>query len=56
MNQVIYSPPTLKTLATRVQRETQARVFDAAKRADQPVAAWLRMAIMEKLERDGARP
>jgi predicted transcriptional regulator len=43
----------LVLISTRVRSETAKRVNEAAKRADQPVSAWLRMAIMEKLERDG---
>ena len=40
-------------LQARVQSGTYARVMRAAKLIDQPAAAWLRMAVMEKLERDG---
>jgi hypothetical protein len=49
------SPASLAmaSLYTRVRLETAKRVNEAARKADQPVSAWLRMAIMEKLERDG---
>ena len=46
---------TMPMLVTRVKRDTKQRVADAAARADQPISAWLRMAIMEKLDRDEAR-
>lgn len=45
--------PSEPAIAARVSRETWERVAAAAKRMDQPVSAWLRMAVMEKLERDG---
>jgi hypothetical protein len=45
-------PSSLTLLQVRVQRATARRVAEAAKRIDQPVAAWLRLAIVEKLDRD----
>lgn len=42
-------------LATRVRRETAQRVADAAKRIDQPMSGWVRIAIIEKLDRDGGQ-
>lgn len=42
-------------ISLQVRRDTHQRVADAAKQADQPMAAWVRIAIMEKLERDEAR-
>ena len=53
MRPVTQSPPTLVLLSARVKRDTAQRVSRAASAADQPVSAWLRMAIMEKLTRDG---
>jgi hypothetical protein len=47
------TPSLLTLLAVRVRPETAQRVWREAKRIDQPVSAWLRMAIMEKLDRDG---
>ncbi len=47
------SAPGLVLLSARVKRDTAQRVARAASKADQPVSAWLRMAIMEKLARDG---
>ena len=49
----VLARPGLVLLSVRVQRDTARRVAAAAKRIDQPVAAWLRMAIIEKLQRDG---
>jgi hypothetical protein len=45
---------SLRLLQVRVQRDTARKVAAAARRVDQPVSAWLRMAIIEKLNRDGA--
>jgi hypothetical protein len=45
--------PVMPILSTRVQTGTAVKVSRAAKAIDQPVAAWLRIAIMEKLTRDG---
>lgn len=39
-------------LTVQVSRETAMRVVAASKRIDQSIAAWLRLAIVEKLERD----
>jgi hypothetical protein len=46
------TPSSLTLLQVRVQRATARRVTEAARQIDQPVAAWLRLAIVEKLERD----
>jgi len=38
---------------TRVSRDTKDRIDAAARAADQPLSAWLRMAIMAKLAEPG---
>jgi hypothetical protein len=45
-------PNGLTLLQTNVQKDTADRVWVAASKVDQPIAAWLRMAIIEKLDRD----
>jgi len=37
----------------RLTRAFYQRVAEAARSVEQPVTAWIRMAILEKLERDG---
>jgi hypothetical protein len=41
------------TVITRVRPETAERINGAARRADQPVSAWLRIIIMRELDRLG---
>lgn len=49
-----FQPESSLILVTaRVSRSTAGRVASAARQVDQPMSAWLRMAIMEKLARDG---
>jgi hypothetical protein len=45
-------PPQIAPIA--VSRDLKLRLEAAARRMEQPVAAWVRLAIIEKLERDAA--
>jgi hypothetical protein len=50
-----YAPPgSLIDVHVLVQRRTAQRIDAAAKRVDQSRSAWLRLAIIEKLDRDGS--
>jgi predicted transcriptional regulator len=42
----------LVQIQVQVMRETVKRMDEAARSIDQPRSAWLRMAIIEKLQRD----
>lgn len=46
------TPGSLVQLQVLVRHDTRDRVDAAARRIDQPRSAWLRLAIIEKLERD----
>jgi hypothetical protein len=50
--------PLLKTPSlprVSVTRQFRDRVYDAAARAEQSMAAYIRMALIEKMERDADR-
>jgi hypothetical protein len=46
-------PPEPRLPATRVSSRLLERVAGAAKAAEQPITGYIRMALLEKLERDG---
>lgn len=47
--------PVQPELHLTVSRDLHRRVAEAAKRIEQPMTGWIRMAIIEKLERDESR-
>lgn len=44
---------SMPQLHVRVSSTLFERVVAAAKKAEQPITGWVRMAIVEKLQRDG---
>jgi hypothetical protein len=40
--------------ATTVTKDFKSRVYDAARRLEMPMTAYIRLALIEKMERDAA--
>jgi hypothetical protein len=53
MGRVQQERPGMPELHVSVSTGLHQRVWQASRKAEQSVSAWVRMAILEKLEREG---